>query len=217
MASWIIHFRIADGVIADLNLKTDIGYFVVGNIAPDCGIPCENGYNPPSQVTHITKDKNKSGCNYQYIYENFIKGESDIKKKSFYLGYYVHLITDVLWSEFAIRPLDEERKNYGKDYKEFFKKVKSDWYNLDFKYFHSDKRPASYEVFKKFGDFNEPYPEFYKNNEINRQIENIVNFYENNFCPADKIFKYMTPESADKFVAMAVRRIVYDLRNKKLL
>ena len=38
MASWAIHFRIADLFLERIpNLNKE--YFIIGNIAPDCGVP----------------------------------------------------------------------------------------------------------------------------------------------------------------------------------
>lgn len=48
MASWVIHFRIADGIIDSIN-NVDSEKFIVGNIAPDCGEWSEDGKSYTSQ------------------------------------------------------------------------------------------------------------------------------------------------------------------------
>lgn len=57
MASWIIYFRIADGIIANLPEYYDISYLIVGNIVSDWGIPCCDGYDSLSQVTRFKRGK----------------------------------------------------------------------------------------------------------------------------------------------------------------
>ena len=42
MASWIIHLRVAQGIYEKLNLEHKIE-FVMGNIAPDSGVPTADG------------------------------------------------------------------------------------------------------------------------------------------------------------------------------
>ena len=59
MASWMVHLRIADILLDKFeNLeKTD---FIMGNIAPDSGVPSEDWsyYVPSSKVSHF-RDENK--------------------------------------------------------------------------------------------------------------------------------------------------------------
>ena len=87
MPTWANHFRIADKLLPHLKtLNTE--YFIIGNIAPDCGIPdsAHGVYMPPTGATHFTKDyyySKKTDCDYNYIYNTYIKNETDIKKNRF--------------------------------------------------------------------------------------------------------------------------------------
>lgn len=55
MATWMTHLRVAESVIQTLNIPKRM--FLVGNIAPDCGVPNEDltAYVPPKK---IMKEKN---------------------------------------------------------------------------------------------------------------------------------------------------------------
>ena len=57
MPTWANHFRIADRLLPRLT-SLDQAYFIIGNIAPDCGIPdsAHGRYQPPTGATHFTKD-----------------------------------------------------------------------------------------------------------------------------------------------------------------
>ena len=60
MASWMIHLRVAQGIYRQLGLK-HIDEFIMGNIAPDSGIPTADGtgYQPDAEVSHFrTIDQN---------------------------------------------------------------------------------------------------------------------------------------------------------------
>ena len=59
MASWIVHLRIAERILENID-GLDDGKFAIGNIAPDSGIPDDNWENidPPVAVTHFqAKDR----------------------------------------------------------------------------------------------------------------------------------------------------------------
>lgn len=61
MASWMIHLGIADDLLMRLQ-RIDETAFVVGNIAPDSGVPNSDWseFHPPKTVTHFYKET-KSG------------------------------------------------------------------------------------------------------------------------------------------------------------
>ena len=57
MASWMVHLRIADALIDKL-AGIDNTAFVIGNIAPDSGIPNDDwtAFTPPKTVTHYHRE-----------------------------------------------------------------------------------------------------------------------------------------------------------------
>ncbi len=60
MASWMIHLRVAQGIYEKLNLVHK-HEFVMGNIAPDSGVPTADGtgFVPDAGVSHFrTVDEN---------------------------------------------------------------------------------------------------------------------------------------------------------------
>lgn len=59
MASWMIHFRVADGIIDSIK-NIDAEKFIVGNIAPDCGELSEDGRTcrPLKYITHWQDPRN---------------------------------------------------------------------------------------------------------------------------------------------------------------
>ena len=65
MASWLIHLRIADKLLDEIPGLSPTE-FVVGNIAPDSGVPNEDwtSFTPSTTVSHYRKDSGeKTGKN----------------------------------------------------------------------------------------------------------------------------------------------------------
>ena len=54
MASWMIHLRIADRLLYELG-ELDETAFIMGNIAPDSGVPNEDWsqFTPPKAISHF--------------------------------------------------------------------------------------------------------------------------------------------------------------------
>lgn len=212
MASWAIHFRIADSILDKFN-TLDKNYFIIGNIAPDCGVPVEGGYAPPSEITHRTGGGNyKGNCNYHSIYEDFIKYETDVKAKSFWLGYFVHYVTDCLWVKTVYDVLDKQYGplTLGTDINNA---IRREWYNLDFTYFNENTSP-SFEIFKRINGFDESYPTFYEKGDISKRMEFIKQFYKNK--PAPMEYKYTTMKDVNSFVLYATDIIFNKLKERNI-
>lgn len=214
MASWAVHFRISDCIIGKLN-NIDENYFIIGNIAPDCGVPTKNGYYPPSEITHRTHNGNyKGNCDYNSVYEEFLKNNDDIKSFSFWLGYYVHLMTDCLWVNDLCQLICDDFNSLSHGSSKA-KKIRKEWYNLDFLYFN-ENTSCSFEKFKQIESFNETYPSFYCNNEISKQIKNITQFYTVN-KPLEINYEFTTPDMVEKFISDSATKIYNDLIGKGVL
>lgn len=100
MATWLAHLRVAELISAELRAPwLSEPDFLAGNVAPDCGIPVPGGFDPPKEVTHWTQ-RGKGHCDYERFYREMIAGKShDPHTLSFLLGYYCHLMADVLWGQ----------------------------------------------------------------------------------------------------------------------
>ncbi|MBQ6589437.1 MAG: zinc dependent phospholipase C family protein [Butyrivibrio sp.] len=105
MASWMVHLRIADRLLDRIE-GLDQSAFILGNIAPDSGVPNEDWsvFTPPGSVTHFrTKPGEKTYIDIdKYVQDYFTKEK--VKKYSnreysFFLGYYTHLLTDIEWTK----------------------------------------------------------------------------------------------------------------------
>ncbi len=149
MASWMVHLRIADRLLDSLPGLSAVD-FVVGNIAPDSGIPNEDwsGFTPSVIVSHFRVDHSipKNICIPAFV-ERYFTPEQRTSyspaQNSFFLGYLVHLLTDQLWSAKVLTALMERFPDqWQADRQGLIVRAKEDWYDLDYKYLrqHPDFR-----------------------------------------------------------------------------
>lgn len=215
MPTWINHFRIADRLLNRMNIL-DKEYFVIGTIAPDCGLPDkEHGvYRPYTGITHFTSEieySKKTDCDYEFIYQTYIKDECDIKKKSFYIAYFIHLLTDCIFAQNVFAPIENSLGDFREN-KQLREQIKSERNNTDF-YYLENCTSQSFELFKTCKPWNEKYPEWYEHNEIAIQMKNIVNYYKNaKYKQMD--FVYITPQLMDKFVDYTYEIVLDELAKR---
>lgn len=215
MPSWANHFKVADKLYNQIH-NLDLDYFLIGNIAPGCGIPTgKNGaYLPPSSITHFTKAdiSYKDDCDYEYLYNNYIKNERDIKKLSFFIGYFVHLVTDCEFTKNVYYPIKSACSPC--DASEFWKIMKLEIHNMDCAYLLNNES-RSFEKFKELDCFSEEYPKWYKPNQITKQMKNIVKYYSGiNSSIMD--YKYVNLKIMDDYIEETVNKVIIELNKRNI-
>lgn len=185
MASWIVHLRIAEKLLDQIE-GLDPGQFAIGNVAPDSGRPDEKWetFDPPSEVTHFQTTESKGKIEviedlrfYRGYMQDKVSLEEDPKRFSFLLGYFFHLVTDNMWSERIARPT---RERYLEDFErnsEFIWEVKKDWYGLDFAYVRSHPDSLFWTVFLDAG-YEQEYLSYFPEGAISEQLAYIREFYQ---------------------------------------
>ena len=170
MASWMIHFRVADallaaGVLGDAP-RDVAAAFVLGNIAPDSGVPHPSGvgYTPNKDTSHFMRvfdgspDGLRDRCDvHGYGAQWLIPAleAHDAEAVAFHLGYLSHLVTDNAWLASVVLPAKERfghlRLENGVETPEavarFYAFLKKDWYDMDFLYIKHHPELPSYRLF----------------------------------------------------------------------
>lgn len=225
MATWITHLRVAENILKRFKLEEN--EFLAGNIAPDSGVPNENGsgFNPPKEITHwLGKDTERGKSTnrikidaeafYQQYIENKIEGLRH-KERSFLIGYYVHLLTDIEWSE--MHRLKQEN-DIG--YKErldndsnFIREVKQDWYGLDFSYIEKHKDNVFNTKYSKI-DCVEDYIDYFGEGAFTMQMKYIQDFYKTKKEDFKPTGRYLTMNEMNMFVKQSSEAISNELHNK---
>ncbi len=209
MASWIVHLRIADELLSRLK-SLDETAFVMGNIAPDSGVPNEDWseFRPSKKVSHFeTKaDNGKSFIDVdafcdRYFNDRTISGYS-IKEYSFFLGYYTHLLTDVRWVEMVCGALftsfpiectsDKDKLIYA---------AKEDWYDLDFLYLEQHPDFRAFSLYENAENFDNEFMDLFSRDAFENRRQFICRFYRSsNHGDLHRKYQYLTPDQADAFV-----------------
>jgi hypothetical protein len=217
MASWMVHFRISDRLLEVLDVNKE--QFIVGNIGPDCGEPDEDWrvFTPSANITHGKDTEDKSGIDSEAFYEAYIKNNMDLTKISFYLGYYVHLVTDILWRSKIALPIEEKYKEYFEKDKNFIWVVKKDWYDLDHKFLRDHNDFRAFRIFDKITSFPNIYLDYYSDLAIEKQIKYISGFYNNEYEDLDREYQYLTEAEINDFIEETTEVIIKELITKNCL
>ncbi len=226
MASWMVHLRVAD-MLLEQNENVDEQAFVMGNIAPDSGVP--NSYwtkfQPPKDVSHFSeKSQNKTIKIERFISRYFndllIKNYSQ-KEYSFFLGYYVHLLTDIEWAHNVYEPLLQAYpKEADEDKYKLVWTAKGDWYDLDFLYLEEHPDFRAFAIYENSVNYENIFMDIFSRDAFENRREYICNFYHsNNHGNLHRDYKYLTPKQAEDFVKNTVKKlqpVIIEVTEKRL-
>ncbi len=224
MASWIVHLRIADKLLDEI---PDLAprEFVVGNIAPDSGVPNEDWsrFTPSGDVSHF-KTTDADGLKdihideyVQQYYATGQRGNYNSKQRSFYLGYLTHLLTDMMWADDIVRPSKEKfRALYDKDMAEWIWTMKKDWYDLDFLYIKKNPDFRAFSIYRNAVGFRNDYMDFFSEDAFENRRQYITGFYSGGRDGLQREYTYLTEEEMDRFVEESAVKITRMLKEENL-
>ena len=214
MASWMIHLRIAD-LLIDRIRDLDETAFVMGNIAPDSGVPNADwtAYFPPKTVSHYKTNQNDetffdiSRFISEHLTAEMIRSYSR-REFSFFLGYYVHLLTDVDWTKDIYRPAVEAHAGRSKeDRTAFVWEMKRDWYDLDFRYLEEHPDFRAFSIYEKAAGFRNDFLDTFSGDAFDSRREYICGYYRGDHGELYRDYPYLTPDQADLFVRKTALKI----------
>lgn len=217
MATWIVHMRVASYFMNKFPFL-DKSEFVCGSVAPDCGYGKKDSFGeftPPPKVTHWSPTGKKSDCQYKKFAAQYLEKSKNIREYSFYLGYYIHLLTDILWSASICLPTFEHFCGKREINPEFMKVIKLDWSDLDYRYSkeHPDFEPL--QILRAKKEINDYLP-YYEKGQLNTQITKIVEYYDTFKGNGDiyRDYKYLTAKNVDNFIKSVCEVILMDITAK---
>ena len=211
MASWMVHLRIADELLSRLD-RIDETAFVMGNIAPDSGVPNADWseFRPPKTVSHFQTGGSidLEAFRRQYFHDGVIP-DYDLREFSFFLGYYAHLLADVRWSETIGAALKKEfPEEYARDKRGLILAAKEDWYDLDFLYLERHPDFRDFAIFKNAVGFANTFMDLFSSDAFENRRQYICGFYHSSeHGQLHRAYRYLTPERADAFVEDTSERI----------
>ena len=210
MASWIIHLRVAQAVFEKYPVLKN-REFVVGNIAPDSGVPTPDGkeYIPSGELTHFRYvDENGLKQFDERLYMNVYLTPEKVKSYamdalSFHIAYAVHLTTDRMWEEHVQKKAEKRFSTLLNEDREAFRTmIRHDWYDKDFLYLRNHPDFEAYRIFKDSSGFKNTYVEFYSEDAVESRKEYILSFYEEGVKNVKDREMYISDEELDDFVKM---------------
>lgn len=222
MASWMIHLRIADKLLDKIPNLSPIE-FIMGNMAPDSGVPNEDwsAFTPSTTVSHFRTDDGSfkkeidlSAYTRQYFTPALREGY-DEKQFSFYLGYYTHLLTDCLWTEYILAPCrDRFAAERAADKAGWIARMKEDWYDLDFLYLKKHPGFRAFRAYLGSVGFVNTYMDFFAPDAFDNRRAYITSFYLQENNNLDREYPYLTEAEADQFVEDAAAAILKRLEEE---
>ena len=219
MASWIIHLRVAQQIYQQLNIES-INEFVLGNIAPDSGIPSKNGsgFIPDAAISHFRSlDENgiKNIHEEQFIRQYFTPAHClsySKKEYAFFLGYLTHLLTDKIWArEIVYSAKEKQNALFNTNPELFWQTIKKDWYDLDFMFLKSNPSFEAFRIYCEIKDIRNTYVDFFSENAFAERRSFIMNFYADGVANIEEHSTYLSKEELDVFVTSAVNEIIAQL------
>lgn len=221
MANWVTHLRIAEAVFNKLKFSVDIDKYLIGSIAPDCGIVVYNengkrGYNPPRYISHWTDNKPDwdSAIHYEGFYDTYIMNESNVDKKSFYLGYYIHLITDALWIELVSRPVIESFETVKENAKKARNQARADWFDTELIFLLNTPEFRPLKLFKTLKNFNNIYLDYFQPMAIQNKIDEVVKTYDDFSVDVNRVYPYFSYKEYEHMIIVITRLIVMSLLSR---
>ena len=225
MASWMVHLRIADRLLARLHGLAETE-FVVGNIAPDSGVPTGpvGVYQPDKMTSHFqtrTENGEKRICADRFARQHLSREQltgCTAAQRSFYLGYYVHLLTDIRWVEEIFLPSAQaEGERFVTDRSGCILRWKEDWYDLDFLYLRENPELKAFSLYKEAAGFVNEYLDIFSPTAFDERRKGILDFYAQPVTGLDREYPYLTKERMDRFVEETTECITAQLRQDGLL
>ncbi len=224
MASWMIHFRVAQampevgalGACSEPDLRAA---FVMGNIAPDSGEPTpDGGYRPDKNTSHFMRrfegvpaGENPERCDPHRFAAAWVVpalDEGNGVAAAFYLGYLCHLVTDNAWVRDFIYPAKEKfahlRLTDGAETPEgvarFYAFLKKDWYDMDFLYLRRHPEMPAYRLFLEMPSFRNEFLPFFPVDAFERKRGEIEAFYRKGAAEVEEREVCISEEAASAFV-----------------
>ena len=221
MGTWICHLRIAEKLLHHFPELDEVN-FAFGNLSPDSGIPNADWteFEPPKEVTHfLQKGDGEDAVHDLLFYEQYlanINPEEDIKRYSFRLGYFFHLICDIVWAKCIWEATQSfYRSDLEKNKSEAIENIKREWYGLD--QLHVRAYPDSLFWRVIVPNQNPPsYLPFIKNEALHHQYDYIRRYYsqpERDWFSALS-YHYLNEKTMSRIVDDSVQAIL--LVHKKL-
>lgn len=209
MASWMIHLRVAQRVLEMAEIP-DAARFVLGNMAPDSGIVTDNGYLPDKDTTHFRfRDGEERPRIHPETYAaRYLVQPTDLGARSFHLGYFCHLLTDLKWNQQILPHAKAAFPDVlSADPAAFWRMVKRDWYDMDFLYLRAHPDFRAWQIYCGMTEMRNAYVDFFSETAFADRRAWIMDFYREGASAVRERETYLPWAVLDAFVEDAARGV----------
>ena len=220
MATWIAHLRIADYFLDKIPAE-HVKDFIVGNIGPDSGVPNMDWtvFTPSTDISHWRKiplpGRDEKEIDFESFYSKYLNDNRIVKW--FYIGYYIHLLSDYYWGQLIYLPKYEKILDDMKENKVFIWRIKKDWYDLDFEYINNYKdKLNSFTLFNTILEYDNKYLDYFPEHAFTQKVKYIQEFYKEKRDLKNKKYEYLNREDMDYYISEACKSIEIILTSKNL-
>lgn len=213
MASWMIHLRIAQAMLDRGGDLLPIP-FIMGNLAPDSGVPADDGYSfiPDKHISHFsyTDERGKMHIHPEKFAEQYLAAPChDREAHSFYLGYYAHLVTDRQWIEeiYALGIAAFPELHCG-DKRVFAARIKADWYDMDYAFLKEHSQFPAWVAYQKAPFFPNRYLDFFSEAAFEGRKAFILDFYRRGVAEYTERKNHLSRRDLEVFVTETADRVL---------
>ena len=215
MTTWIGHLRIAEALLTTRPGLDEMA-FALGNLGPDSGIPNDDWseFDPPRVVTHFQREGGGEDRIHDLAFyrDYLLLLLPDDPLHSYRLGYFVHLLSDNLWSRWVGQA---GRKAYAAEYlkkgPQFTKEVKWDMYDLAHCYVRDNPDSLFWRVVLPAANPAVELP-FLTEQGVHFSLDHIRGFYTSPHSDLDRVFPYLNAQTMTRYVEDAAATIGEVLR-----
>lgn len=211
MASFVMYLRVAEQLYNNIDSITEVDFYM-GFVAPCCSLfnSSLNKFTPSIEVTHFYTKDSIGNPNPEYFYNKYLKNNNLSKEKySFYLGYYCHLVIDILWKQEVYNPMYEmfgEIVNLPVIYS--IKGKNSIWQDIDLHFLKLNEGYRPYNIIKNNIKYDFRYVNFYNKIDVYKKFARVINFYEANGRYLDYNYHDIIKNKVDNFVLTAYEKVL---------
>ncbi len=217
MATWVTHLRVSKRILEKLShTQIDETAFYVGSIAPDSGKMIDDfTYVPPKDVSHWKREDVSYDQRFEdnaEFYKTYGEMENDVKRKSFFLGYYVHILTDTIFVRDVIHPYMRAK---GHDHwKANIAEIRAGWYEIDFRFMNSHRSFYPLELLKNVNEFPNTYLDYFDYDDITERVKNCVELYSDCKVRPNQRFLTITEDGMYELIGYMTETITKILKEK---
>lgn len=213
MATWMTHLRIGELIFDAIDAAwLNPVYFAYGSIAPDNGVLMPDGrYEPSKTQTHYghTDDRDYA----RFTREN-LTDDLDDPLYSFYLGYYLHIVTDTAWVKTIYRAQRRAFRGLFPSDGAYNTAVKAEWDVLDFRFLRKNGAPRLLRALTRVRGIPAIDCPFVPCAALEAQFTRVIDKYSTS-GPADMPTQYLSQETLDAFIADYANRLVRTMRHAR--